>query len=94
MNPAVMEQLVELVVGTTAILSTLCFAALCFPSIRGGVADWLGNRGLRNADALAVRQEMAALRGEVYALRAELATLSRTLTSPAAAPRIGGTTSQ
>lgn len=89
MNPAVIESFGAMIAGVTGILATFSFAALCFPSIRGAVADWLSNRGMRNADAIAVSQEMAALRGEVYALRAELATLSRSLTGPSAAPRIG-----
>jgi hypothetical protein len=89
MDPAVISEFGALVAGVTGILATFSFAALCFPSIRGAVADWLSNRGMRNADALAVTSELAALRGEVYALRAELATVSRTLANPGAPPRIG-----
>jgi hypothetical protein len=78
-NPAVLDELIPLVVGTMGIIASFSFAALCFPSIRHGVSDWLSNRGLRNADAEHVTAELAALRGEVYALRAELATVTRAL---------------
>ena len=82
-DPAVLDELVPLVVGTTGIIATFSFAALCFPSIRAGVSDWLSNRGLRSADAEHVSAELAALRGEVYALRAELATVARALVANA-----------
>jgi hypothetical protein len=88
MDPAVLEQLIPLVVGTMGIVASFSFAALCFPSIRNGVSDWLSNRGLRNADAEHVSAELAALRGEVYALRAELATVTRALVANAPSPAL------
>jgi hypothetical protein len=91
MDPAVVDQIASMIAGLAGITASFCFAALCFPSIRGGVAEWLSNRGLRKADAEQVSAELAALRGEVYALRTELASVARALSAPAApaAPRIG-----
>jgi hypothetical protein len=93
MNPEAFSHLVDVVgsavAGFTGIVATFSFAALCFPSIRGSVAEWISNRGMRNADAVAVTEEMAALRGEVYALRAELGTIARTLGAPTTPPRLG-----
>jgi hypothetical protein len=84
----VLDELIPLVVGSISIVATFSFAALCFPSIRGGVSDWLSNRGLRNADAEHVTAELAALRGEVYALRSELATVARALVASSPSPAL------
>ena len=49
MNPDAFAHLVDVVgsavAGVTAIVAAFSFGALCFPSIRGGVAEWISNRG-------------------------------------------------